>query len=74
MFDKDLNATMTALIEQWNIAERPIKKAEYVQGDEVVGPAIFELRYAGRKMVDAFKLALEGDWTKDAARHGKIRE
>lgn len=74
MFDAALDKTLRALIEEWNIAERRIKKAEHVRGEEVVISAIFELRYAGRKMIDAFQLALDGDWKTDLARYGNIRE
>ncbi|MBZ0128904.1 MAG: hypothetical protein K8F59_07295 [Rhodobacteraceae bacterium] len=41
----------TILIE-WNKAEGAIKKAEQVNG-EVINPAVYELRYAGRRLVEA---------------------
>jgi len=62
MFDDDLDKLFRDLIAQWNVAERRIKKAEQVQGNEVVNSAIFELRYAGRKVVDALQLIQNGDW------------
>ncbi|TXM92019.1 hypothetical protein [Methylobacterium sp. WL116] len=49
------------LIEQWNIAEQRIKRAEQVRGNEIVAAAIFELRYAGRKIVDSIELVLNFD-------------
>ena len=56
--DEELVRLLQRTFEQWNIAERRIKKAEQVRGNEVVTSAIFELRYAGRKIVDALTLAL----------------
>ncbi len=38
--------------EEWNKAETAIKLAEQVNG-KIVNPAIYELRYAGRKIVEA---------------------
>ena len=58
MLDDRFDKLFRALIEQWNIAERRIKKAEQVRGNEVVSSAIFELRYAGRKLIDAHSLVL----------------
>lgn len=62
LLDDDLDKLLGMLIEQWNIAERRIKKAEQVRGNEVVASAIFELRYAGRKLVDALQITLNDDW------------
>ncbi|MBD60084.1 MAG: hypothetical protein CL808_08200 [Citromicrobium sp.] len=45
--------------KQWNKAESAIKRAEQIC-DEVAHPAVTELRYAGRRMIDAL----------DAAHHG----
>lgn len=52
MTDKE---KLTALAEHWNAIERRVKQAEQVRG-EVVIPAINELRYAGRKVIDAWLL------------------
>jgi hypothetical protein len=41
--------------ERWNRCERLLKKAERVRG-EVVAPSVNELRYAGRRFVDAISL------------------
>jgi hypothetical protein len=59
MFDAEVDAAIQKLIAQWNIAERRIKKAEQVRANEVVAAAIFELRYAGRKYIDASHLLIE---------------
>ncbi len=65
LLDAKLDKLLHDLSTQWNIAERRIKKAEFVQGGEVVGSAIFELRYAGRKVIDAHTLVLTKDWRND---------
>jgi hypothetical protein len=72
LFDDELDALLARVIEQWNIAERRIKKAELVRGGEVVSPAIFELRYAGRKLVDALTLAREKDLALDQRAHDDV--
>jgi hypothetical protein len=59
MYDPDVDEAIRQLIAQWNIAERRIKKAEQVRANQVVGAAIAELRYAGRKLVDASQLLLD---------------
>lgn len=41
------------LIFEWNLTEEYIKLAEQVVGDAVI-PSIYELRYAGRKVVESF--------------------
>lgn len=41
------------IAQEWNKAEAAIKQSEQIAG-EVTTPAIFELRYAGRRMIDAF--------------------
>ena len=62
------------LIEQWNIAERRIKAAEHVNGMEVVTSAIFELRYAGRKIIDSLDLMLVGESVDLEEHQQKIRQ
>lgn len=61
LFDNEIDKSLHELIKQWNVAERRIKKAEQVRGNEVVASAIFELRYAGRKIIDVIQLALDAD-------------
>jgi len=64
MLDERLDNLLNELIKQWNIAERRIKRAEQISGDVVIS-AIFELRYAGRKLADALTLVLTRDWKND---------
>jgi hypothetical protein len=40
------------IIDEWNKAEKAIKIAEQVNG-EIINPAIYELRYAARRCVEA---------------------
>lgn len=40
------------ILEEWNKAEKAIKIAEQVNG-EIINPAVYELRYAGRRFVEA---------------------
>lgn len=47
----------SAMSVEWNKAEKAIKLAENIDG-EVVIPAIFELRYAGRRLVEAWAIRL----------------
>ncbi|MFN4353915.1 hypothetical protein [Parvibaculum sp.] len=49
---QDIEAALNELCEEWNKAESAIKLAEQVNG-EIVNPAIYELRYAGRRVVEA---------------------
>jgi hypothetical protein len=65
MLTEKLDARLRELITQWNIAERRIKQAENARAQEVVASAIFELRYAGRKVVDAIHLVLSQNWQDD---------
>jgi hypothetical protein len=58
---QEINAAFSRLRAEWNRAERAIKIAEQVEG-QIVNPAIYELRYAGRRIVEAFDL-LESDPT-----------
>lgn len=60
-----LDARLRELIVQWNVAERRIKQAENARAQEVVASAIFELRYAGRKVVDVIQIAQSNDWRTD---------
>lgn len=72
ILDEELDRLLQQTIDQWNIAERRIKKAEQVCANEVVISAIFELRYAGRKIADALALALQSaniDDDEDAKNH-----
>jgi hypothetical protein len=72
MLDNELDQAIAEYIRQWNIAERRIKKAEQVRANEVVASAIFELRYAGRKIVDALDLILKTDISTDKDSRTKV--
>ena len=43
MFDPDIDSAIIGLIQEWDIAEERIKKAEFVNGNQIVASAIFEL-------------------------------
>jgi hypothetical protein len=73
MLNPELDKLLQDLISQWNIAERRIKKAEQVHGNEVVVPAIFELRYAGRKLIDVLEIVLKKDVRDDTEAHEQAR-
>lgn len=73
MLDKHLDEALAQLIREWNIAEERIKKAEHVRANEVVSSAIFELRYAGRKLIDAIDLILrEQDISKNETTYRRV--
>jgi len=72
VFDNEIDAAMVQLREQWDIAERRIKKAEFVNANNVISSAIFELRYAGRKLIDANRLILEGGWKNNQEEKNRI--
>jgi hypothetical protein len=67
MLNPNLDQSLLELIKQWNIAEKRIKKAEQVRAEQVVASAIFELRYAGRKIIDALEICLTTDINTDPA-------
>lgn len=58
MGGEDFDELVKSVASEWNKAEKAIKHAENVDG-EVVNPAIFELRYSGRRLVEA--LAVKDD-------------
>lgn len=60
---EDIDAAFVVLRAEWNKAEGAIKLAEQVN-EEIVNPAIYELRYAGRRIIEAFDV-IESD--KEAA-------
>ena len=51
----EIKNILNKLIEEWNKAEEALKHAENIQG-EVVASSINELRYAGRKIIEALSL------------------
>jgi hypothetical protein len=54
MVDQDLLACLSAIEAQWNEAEAYVKHVERLRRGLVVGASINELRYAGRRMVEAY--------------------
>ena len=70
--DDEVDKAFQSMIREWNIAERRIKKAEHVRAGEIVASAIFELRYAGRKVVDALHILGESDWKADAEKRSTV--
>lgn len=55
MVHPELFSSLAQLSNHWNKIEKRLKSAEQVLGD-VVTPSINELRYAGRQVVDAWKI------------------
>lgn len=51
---------MDSIHDEWNKSEEAIKAAEQVNG-RVILPAVKELRYAGRRIVEALHLIGAGD-------------
>lgn len=51
---EEFDKVFCQVCDEWNKAELSIKLAENVNG-EIVNPAVFELRYAGRRIVEAFQ-------------------
>lgn len=58
-----IDAAFLAVRQEWNKAEKAIKQAEQVHG-EIVNPAIYELRYGGRRIVEAYDLVAENSLEK----------
>lgn len=51
MADDEIDTLLQSILQEWNKAEKAIKIAEQIDG-EIVNPAIYELRYAGRRLVE----------------------
>lgn len=60
----DFRTLLDKIYDEWNRAERDIKQAEQVCS-EVINPAVNELRYAGRRLVDAIGRTNNGGAAKD---------
>jgi|GEM_PF-1866801 len=56
----DIVAAINSLCDEWNRAEKAIKIAEQING-EIINPSIYELRYGGRRIVEAFTYLKDGD-------------
>ena len=61
--ESDYNVAYNKVCGQWNKAEKTIKLAEQVNAT-VVLTSISELRYAGRKLIEAHAKKHEGDFSK----------
>jgi hypothetical protein len=57
---KDFETKVSEIVSEWNKAEESIKIAEQI-GHKVVFPAVKELRYAGRRIVDAIDAKAKGE-------------
>ncbi len=55
----DFKDAIADFANEWNAAERVVKKAELVDGVVII-PSILELRYAGRRFVDALDKIFTG--------------
>jgi hypothetical protein len=58
--DKAFLTKLAEISNEWNLAEKYVKTAEQIAG-EVVFPSIKELRYAGRRIIDAFEFAQKNE-------------
>jgi hypothetical protein len=59
MVDDEVLAALSAIETHWNSAEAYVKHVERLRRGLVVGASINELRYAGRRMVEAYALVRE---------------
>lgn len=57
---EEIEKALADLQAEWNKAENAIKLAEQVNG-EIINPAIYELRYGGRRLVEALSKVTEGN-------------
>lgn len=64
MFDERHKAALQRTADRWDALEKRIKRAERVRA-EVIYPAISELRYAGRRIIDALRISWKTDRTDD---------
>lgn len=55
----DVSGLLKEVCKEWNEAEEVIKRAEQIVGDAVI-PAIKELRYSGRRIIEATCVITEG--------------
>lgn len=56
MLTSEMHVLLQEILEEWNKSEKSIKLAEQIDYD-IVKPAIYELRYAGRRIVEACALS-----------------
>jgi hypothetical protein len=57
MVDEELRAALDSIEHQWNAAEEYVKRVERLRRGLVVGASINELRYAGRRLIEAYACA-----------------
>jgi hypothetical protein len=72
---EELGAALASIATEWDKAEKLMKLAEKVRA-EVVQPSVNELRYAGRRLVDAWQIAViaEDDPEKQKAFDGFVND
>jgi hypothetical protein len=59
MVDQEVLNALTAIETSWNAAEAYVKHVERLRRGLVVGAAVNELRYAGRRMIEAYACVRE---------------
>ena len=57
----EFDASIARISEEWNKAEEYVKVAEQIEG-KVVFPSIKELRYAGRRVIEALECAHKNEY------------
>lgn len=56
----DIISCIAGLCDEWDKTEKWIKDGEFIVGDAII-PSINEMRYAGRQLVDACRMAQNSD-------------
>ena len=64
MFKEHHKEVLLRTAARWDALEKRIKRAEHVRA-EVVYPAISELRYAGRRLIDALHISWKDNPTEE---------
>lgn len=60
MLTPEMHMLLQEILEEWNKSEKSIKLAEQID-DQIVNPSIYELRYAGRRIVEACSISGENE-------------
>ncbi|MBI1197264.1 MAG: hypothetical protein GC203_05320 [Phenylobacterium sp.] len=68
MFDEESKQILANSVAFWNGTEKVLKEAEQLRGELVV-PAVSELRYAGRKLVDFTQSRLANEDMAESKKH-----
>lgn len=58
---EDVSRVLDQIYTEWDKAEKAIKIAEQVNG-EIINPAIYELRYAGRRIIEGLRYYGESNY------------